>query len=284
MGDAMSVALGSVPLHRRVYLDLRQSLDSGRWAAGDRLPPERELAVRYNCSLITVRRALDELVREHRIHRARGRGTFVTTPPIERDLTALTSFSEEMVHRGLDPRTKLIESRRQVADALVSTRLGLAEGSDTLFLERLRIVDGEPLLLEQVHLPAARFPDLLAADLEHGSLYETLGRRYGVRLARARETLEPILPTVREATLLGQSSHQPTLLLELVAYDTDDTPIEYCRTLVRGDRAKYYVEARPRADHEEAGDWSGAAWPVHVPGQDPGESGAIARVGRRERR
>src|SRR5437773_4993021 len=111
MGDTsgrLSQVLDFIPLHRRVYLDLRSALDSGTWAPGDRLPPERQLATDHACSVITVRRALEELVRERRIHRVQGRGTFAAPPPIERDLTALTSFSEEMNHRGLDPRTTLI--------------------------------------------------------------------------------------------------------------------------------------------------------------------------------
>ncbi|MBI2237982.1 MAG: GntR family transcriptional regulator [Actinobacteria bacterium] len=254
----------SVPLHRQVYLDLRAAFDAGTWRPGDRLPPERELAARYGCSLITVRRALDELTRERRIHRAQGRGTFVTAPPIERDLTALTSFSEEMNRRGLDPRTQLIESRRDVADETVASLLGLDVGAEVLFLERLRIAGGEPLLLEQVHLPAEWFPGLLAADLEHGSLYDILAHRYGVRLVRAREIIEPVLPTSREARLLGQSPRRPALLLELVAFAGDGTPVEYCRSLVRGDRAKYYVEARgPRADY---------------PGGEPGVTPALATV------
>ena len=66
-----------MPLHHQVYLDLRASLDSSEWRSGDRLPTERDLAARYGCSLITVRRALTELAREARIERTRGRGTFV---------------------------------------------------------------------------------------------------------------------------------------------------------------------------------------------------------------
>jgi GntR family transcriptional regulator len=259
MGDTsgrLSQVLDFVPLHRRVYLDLRDTLDAGRWAAGDRLPPERQLAADYGCSVITIRRALEDLVREGRIHRARGRGTFASPPPIERDLTALTSFSEEMNHRGLDPRTRLIAAHDAVAGEDVAAHLELSGGDPVLFLERLRIAGGEPLLLEQVYLPARRFPGLLAADLENDSLYEVLAEGFGVRLARARETIEPVLPSVREADLLGQSPREPALLIELVAFGPDDDAVEYCRCLVRGDRAKFYVEARPRADYEEAA-WAG---------------------------
>jgi GntR family transcriptional regulator len=235
---------GPVPLHHQVYLRLRAGLEAGEWLPGDRLPGERELAERFDCSLITVRRALAELERERRLQRMRGRGTFVIEPPIERDLSALTSFTEEMNRRGLDPRTRLIAAESRVADESVAAALELQPGDRLVFLERIRCVGEQPLLLEQVHLPQVRFPDLLRADLQGGSLYDLLGRRYGVRLVRARETIEPVLPTAREARLLGQDRHRPALLLELIAFEASGVAVEYCRTLVRGDRAKYYVEAR----------------------------------------
>src|SRR6185503_4085018 len=64
--------VGPVPLHHQVYADLKSSLDSGEYAVGERLPPERELARLYGCSLITIRRALDELSREGRLGREQG--------------------------------------------------------------------------------------------------------------------------------------------------------------------------------------------------------------------
>ena len=87
-----------------------------------------------------------------------------------------------MQDRGLDPATRLVAARPESAGEAVADALGLELGSPTLYLERLRMADGEPLLLEQVHLPAERFPGLLASDLEHGSLYDLLTERYGVQV------------------------------------------------------------------------------------------------------
>ena len=234
--------LGPIPLHHQVYLDLQAALDAAEWRAGDRLPTERDLAVRYGCSLITIRRALGELVRDGRLERTRGRGTFVLAPRIDVDFAGDLSFTEEMQTRGLDPQTRLIAARPEAAVQSVATALGLELGSPTLYLERLRLADGEPLLLEQVHLPAERFPGLLATDLEAGSLYELLTERYGVRVARAREALEPVLLRAREARLLGRRAGSPALLIEGIASTADGTPIEFGRTFVRGDRTRYYVE------------------------------------------
>jgi GntR family transcriptional regulator len=251
--------VGPVPLHHQVYVDLKSALDNGEWRPGDRLPPERELARRYGCSLITVRRALDELSREKRLQRSRGRGTFVLSPVIERPLDGEMSFTEEMQRRGLDPETRLLAARPEAASEIVATALNVEPGSPTLYLERLRIAQGTPLLLEMVHLPAGRFPGLLASDLEHNSLYELLTTRYGTPVARAREALEPVNLRAREARLLGLRPRALALLVEGIAYAADGTPVEFGRTYVRGDHTRYYIErvvVRPRDSVARPGDRS----------------------------
>jgi len=234
--------LGPVPLHHQVYLHLRAALDAGEWRPGDLLPPERQLAERYGCSLITVRRALSELTREGRLERRRGLGTTVLRPRIERDFGGTLSFAQEMADRGLEPETRLVAARPESAGERVAAALGIEAGSPTLYLERLRLAGGEPLLLEQVHLSAERYPGLLASDLEHGSLYDLLADRYDTRIVRAREALEPVLLHAREARLLGQPTRAPALLIEGTAFTAQGEAIEFARTFVRGDRTRYYIE------------------------------------------
>lgn len=233
---------GPVPLHHQVYVDLKAAIESGDFGVGQQLPTERDLARAYGCSLITVRRALDELSREGRLRRTRGRGTFVLPPRLERDIAGEMSFTEEMQRRGLDPETRLIVARPEAAAEHVAEALRLEPGSPTLYLERLRLAAGEPLLLEMVHLPAERFPGLLASDLERTSLYEILTTRYSTPVVRAREALEPVLLPAREARLLGLAPRSLALLVEGTAFTRDDTPVEFGRTYVRGDRTRYYVE------------------------------------------
>ncbi len=233
---------GPVPLHHQVYLDLRGALDAAEWTPGDQLPPERELAERYGVSLITVRRALTDLAREHRLERTRGRGTFVTRPPIQLDLDAPTSFTEEIRRLGHDPATRIVTAQTVPAEPAVADALGIAHGAQVVHLERLRMADGDPLLLEQVYLPEARFPGLLAGDLEHGSLYELLHDRYGTSVVLAREAIEPVAIESREAVLLGVEPGRPALLIEGVAFDDAGRPIELAITYVRGDRTRYHME------------------------------------------
>lgn len=237
---------GPMPLYYQVYLHLRGMLDDELLKAADRLPGERELCEFYGCSLITMRRALDELTRERRLVRMRGRGTFVTEPPLERNLALLDSFTQEMHERGRAPATRVLEARSGTAAPAEAAALHLEPGDPTIVLERLRLVDDQPLVLEEVHLSAARFPGLLDQDLENDSLYELLAMRYETRLEYAQETIEAVALSSREAALLGDKRGRPALLLLLVAFDQDGRPVEYCRSLVRGDRARYHVDARRR--------------------------------------
>jgi GntR family transcriptional regulator len=234
--------LGPTPLHHQVYADLRAALDAGDWQPGDRLPPERELATRYGCSLITVRHALDELAREQRIERTRGRGTFVLQPRIDRDFAGALSFADEMESRGLTPETRLITSRMEPAPGPVASALGIPDEAATVYLERVRLANGEPLLLEQVHLPGDRFGELLRYDLERNSLYELLAERFGARVTRAREAIEPVFLHAREARLLNRKPRSPALLVEGTAFEASGQPVEFARSFVAGERTRYFVE------------------------------------------
>ncbi|HEU5325630.1 MAG TPA: GntR family transcriptional regulator [Candidatus Limnocylindria bacterium] len=274
---------GPIPLHHQVYLDVRRALAGGEWSAGDRLPTERELATRYGCSLITVRRALDELAREGRIERTRGRGTFVLASRIEHDFAGQLSFSEDMRRRGLRPSTRLVERHVEPATDLVAEALGIAPGSPVVYVERVRMADDEPLLLEQARLSAERFPTLLQADLERESLYDLLLHRHGTRVVRSSETIEPVRVPRREADLLAVRPGSLALLVIGTAATVAGPPVEYTRSFIRTDRTRYRLDRviqRPGwARSFETGVRSAAASPS-APGGKKGGAPIAERVSR----
>ena len=233
---------GPIPLHHQVFSDLKAALDEGEWAAGERMPTERELAERYGCSLITIRHALGELVREGRIERTRGRGTFVLQQRIDRDIGGKMSFAEEMRRRGLDPATRVVTAQIEPAGEAVANLLGLSRDDPVVYLERIRLGGGEPLLLEQARLPAERFPGLLAFDFERRSLYDILAERYGTPIVRARESVEPVQLRRRDAQLLGAPVRSLALRIDGIAYAANGDAVEAARSFVRGDRTRYYLE------------------------------------------
>ena len=233
---------GPIPLHHQVFRDLKSALDADEWRPGERMPTERELAERYGCSLITIRHALGELVREGRIERTRGRGTYVLQPRIDRDIGGKMSFAEEMRRRGLDPANRVVTARIEPAGEAVASLLGIARETPVVYLERVRLGGGEPLLLEQARLPAERFPGLLDFDFERGSLYDILADRYDTPIVRARESVEPVQLRQRDAQLLGAPPRSLALRIDGIAYAASGEPVEAARSFVRGDRTRYYLE------------------------------------------
>jgi GntR family transcriptional regulator len=233
---------GPIPLHHQVYDDLRRALDAGDWAVGERLPPERVLAERYGCSLITVRRALSELAREERIERTRGRGTFVLPARVEHDFAGQLSFGDDVRRRGMEPMTRVVELRTEPAGELLAGMLGLDPGAPVVSIERLRLADGEPLLLERARLSATRFPGLDQVDFERESLYDVLAQRYGTQVVRSSETIEPIRLGAPDARLLGVRAGTLALLVLGTASTRAGVPVEYTRSIVRTDRTRYRLE------------------------------------------
>jgi GntR family transcriptional regulator len=241
-----------VPLYYRIREDLRESILSGELSSGDRISSERELCEEYGVSSITVKRAVLDLVAEGLLYRVAGKGTFVAEPKMERDLARLTSFTDEMLHRGLKPDSTVLDAKTISAQGSVANSLELSPGDAVIYLERVRFADGVPLMLEKTFLPHKLFPNLLSQDLARQSLYDLIARQYNVSLAKARETLEPVIINDREAGHLAVEKGAPGLLLELIAYSDDGVPVEYTKAVVRGDRCKYYIEMggfRRETDH-----------------------------------
>jgi GntR family transcriptional regulator len=209
--------------------------------SGALLPSERLLAERYGVARATVTQAVDGLVARGLVYRVHGSGTFVAEPKFRQPLT-LTSFTEDMRARGMTPGSVVRSQAVVPASEVVARHLALVPGSPVVHLERVRTADGEPMALERTHLPAQRLPGLESADLTDASLYELLERTWGVRVADADQWASVVRLTDDEAALLQVTPGYPALLFQRVTRDPGGTPVEYVRSLYRGDR--YEVHTR----------------------------------------
>ena len=216
------------------------------------LPTERELCHDFGVSRSTVRSVLQRLEMEQRIYRRQGKGTFVARAKIEQRL-GLTSHTEEMRATGILPGSKLINVSRIPASVEVSTALRLGDGAEVLQIERLRLADGDPIAIEVLYLNAERFDGISASLGENVSFYQLLHSDYGVELDSAEETIEAVVAGPREAKLLGCGQAAALLLLSRLTVDTRGRPIEYVRSLYRGDRFRFrqHLERGHDADSQE---------------------------------
>ncbi|WP_226962463.1 MULTISPECIES: GntR family transcriptional regulator [unclassified Streptomyces] len=214
---------------------------------GTPVPPERTLAAEFDTSRTTVRQALQELVVEGRLERIQGKGTFVAKPKVSQALQ-LTSYTEDMRAQGLEPTSQLLDIGYVTADDTLAGLLDIQPGGRVLRIERLRLASGEPMAIETTHLSAKRFPALRRSLAKYTSLYTALAEVYDVRLAEAEETIETSLATPREAGLLGTDVGLPMLMLSRHSVDAQGKPVEWVRSVYRGDRYKFVARLKRPAD------------------------------------
>jgi GntR family transcriptional regulator len=210
---------------------------------GDALPSERRLAEELGVSRPTLRGAVDELVAEGLLERRHGSGTYVAQPRIAVPLT-MSSFTEDMIRRGMRPDGRVLSFRTGPAGPRIGRRLAVSPAEEVLTIRRLRLADGATMAIETLYVRRALLPELRREDLEGRSFY-TLLRERGVVLASGRETIEPTVTTAEEAAVLGVPVHAPAFLFERVTHDDGGDPVEYVRSLYRGDRYRLELELRP---------------------------------------
>lgn len=239
-----------VPLYIQMKELLQSQIQSGARAVGERLPSERELAARYEVSRMTARQALQALVAEGLAHSRVGKGTFVTAPKINQELRVLTSFSEDMSQRGVTPSSRVLVAEVRPADQDVARHLHITPGVRIAVLKRVRLADGQPLALETTHIPYHKCPGLLDRyDFSQCSLYEVLRRDYGWELAWADQVIGTRLPEDDECAALELDKGTPVLHFTRVTFDESDQPLEYVRSVYRGDR--YQLRAALRySEHQ----------------------------------
>lgn len=224
-----------VPLYRQIRQWLRDQIASGVLKPNARVPSERALAATLSISRMTVRAALEEMIREGVLYRVPGKGTFVAPPRLEQPLHMLTSFTEDMLARGLRPGGRVLFQGLVVAPDHVLEVFGIAPGERVIKLERLRLADGEPMSIETAFLRPDKCRFILESNLDDHSLYKLL-REHGIRLAWAEQSVGARLPSPREAQLLGIPGTVPVITTVRVTHVASGEVVEYVTSSFRSDR------------------------------------------------
>lgn len=236
-----ALADGPGRLYLRVAAWLRRGIAAGRWQVGAAVTPERRLVEELGVSRATVRHAIGVLTQEGLLERRHGRGTFVTAPKLEQPLHRLRGFTGNMRELGIEATSRVLAAWHEPARGHVARALELGEGALVAVIERLRLADGVPVMLEACRLDASRVPGVLAEDLS-GSLYRLLEHRYGVRLSAGREVIEVRSAERREAERLGIEPGDAVFHTVRIAYGPDGRPIELTRRQARADRCRFRVD------------------------------------------
>jgi GntR family transcriptional regulator len=232
-----------LPAWAQAAQHIRRQIETGRFAGGERLPSESELADSFELSRLTVRQAMAKLAEEGLVERKQGIGTFVTPRKlaVQHDLSLSSSWRQRFEQEGRASSSALLESAPQAAlPAEMSTRVtGVEAAGPFAFVKRVHHVDDQPIGSTESWIPAALAPGLTDGPLDGGSLSETLQRRFGLASATVDSSLETMLATAADAQLLDTVVDVPLFLVAAVSRLKDGDLLEVSRTLWVGGRVRF---------------------------------------------
>jgi len=218
------------PLYAQIKQDLMRRVVSGEWRPGDCLPSESNLALQYEASLGTVRRAIEELAGEGLVNRYAGRGTFVNShggSPYERfNFHRLSSTSGKRV---ADEASDFIAFESVQADSTIAAGLGIEEGEPGIQFLRLRAFAEKPVLLERIFFRERWFPEIAGLIRKHRphSVYLLMEQHYHILVTQVQEKLRAVAASDVEAAHLQIPIGSPVLHIERIALDMSGTPVEW---------------------------------------------------------
>lgn len=232
----------ALPKYYQLAEIIKQRIEQGEWEPRSPIPSERQLETLYGVSRTTTREAIDTLVRQGFLYREHGRGTYVSPPKLQKGLMELTSFSEDLLKRGIRPGQVIRDISRVVPPASVLQKLELPSGTRLLRLERIRLGNDVPIGIQTSFLVLDENQSISREEMESfGSLYRLLQEKFLIIPSEADETLEVTLATPEEAALLQIDTGAPLLLSTRVLFAQNRRPVEFVKILYRGDRYQYYV-------------------------------------------
>ncbi len=236
--------------HQKLYLQLyeilKKKIESSEWPVGSQIPTEEDLCKIFNVSRATVRNAVMELVRQGYLKRQQGKGTFVQRNIVSEGLSMITSFREILFEKGLKFSTKVLARTVMMPIDDMDIKLRVPRDKHIIYIKRLRLIDTEPVLLQETYIPYHICPLLLEEDVETQSLFELFEKKYGIKITRVQNHIEVTYLNADEARLIGLPEASAAILLNQYFY-SGDTVFMYTRSIKRTDRFKFLINLERKA-------------------------------------
>lgn len=217
----------------------------GAWPHNYKLQAEADLAVNWDVSRGTMRKAIAELVDEGLLRRTHGRGTFVASELLEQALAnRMETFSEDLIRRGIPFSTDVLAQAIVAADERVAAWLKVPTGTALFLLKRVRYVEGEALIVLHNYVLPSRCIGIETLDFAQLRLFEALEERYQLDVRRGLRTFQAVAADEQVAELLAIPTSAPVMYIEQQSYLADGTPVEVSNLWLRGDRFKLTAEVQ----------------------------------------
>ena len=228
-----------------VYLQMRELIRSriaeGIYQPGGSIPSENELAAEFEINRLTVRSAVDILVKEGLLKRVQGKGVYVTGGKIEQDVGELKGFTSTLQESRRKSGKKILARKVRPAGVKYASIFGIDPGDPVYYIRRLCSADGEPVSLEEIYIPQAAAPRLDGVDLSVFSLREAF-QLLNVELKSGFQTLDITRIGTQEARFLDTEDNRNVFLVRYTSTNIRDQVVEYGKCYIRGDKFSFKVD------------------------------------------
>lgn len=215
------------PIYKKIEKYLKDLIDSGKIKPGELLPSENQISEEFKVTRMTVRSAFNNLVKEGYITRKRGIGSIVLGNRISDNISTMRSYTNEMISKGYNITTKLVNLTIVSADDFIKDRLNLNLGDNVWEVKRVRYAEGQPVSYMVTYMPVCMFPNLKKENCS--SLYKYL-EECGYVISGAKRSVEAIIADAELIELLELENEAPILHIEQVAFLESGESFEYSHT------------------------------------------------------
>lgn len=230
-----------IPLYSQLIDILIREIQSSM-QEDEKMLSEREICKKYDVSRTTVRQTFQELEREGYIYIKHGKGAFVASNKYNQNLQGFYSFTEEMKRLGKEPTSKVIKFEIITSNNDIAKKMKI-EIEDLVYkFTRLRLANGEKMMVETTYVPYNLFPGITKEDLNKNPLYDIFKDRFNTVVEYAEEVFIPVLTNEDEAEKLNIGVGSPSLKISRYAYNNSDKVIEYTISIARGDKFRYNIK------------------------------------------
>jgi len=236
---------------QKLYVQLceiiKRKIESKEWGVGSQIPTEEELCKIYDVSRAIVRAAVLELVRQGYLFRQQGKGTFVKQVATD-ELIMLTSFRELMLEPGVEFSTEVIVQTTMMPVGNIGNLLDISPDKHIIYIKRMTVVEGKPIIIQEVHIPLHACPQLLDENVAVNSLFGFF-KKYKIEITRIRNYFGITYLSAEEAQAFNLTEGSPTLLLNQLFFSRE-TPVMYIRSVKRHDSFGFAIEFKKGAADE----------------------------------
>lgn len=232
----------STPFYNQLMNILVKEIEENL-SPNDKMMSEREICLKYDVSRTTVRQAFSELENMGYIYKRAGKGTFVAEiNPEKQNLMDYYSFTEQMRQQGKVPQTKVLNFEKIKSSGYISEQLNISDMEEVYKIERLRLADGIPMMIEYSYIPASLVPGLSAELLNAKPLYTLFSDVFDLKIKVAEEEFSASIISSEDAVLLDVAKESACFKLKRLTFDQENRVIEYTISSARSDQFNYRIK------------------------------------------